>query len=55
MFKNIAKRFGRVAVSTLLAGAAQYASGSKYALILAPVLSAVGKWAREKGMSNVPV
>jgi len=52
---RIIKRFGRVALSVVIAGAVQYATNSPYALVLAPVLSALGKWARERDLPYVPI
>ncbi len=55
MWKSAAKRFGRVALSVCIAGVVQYASNSPYAMALAPVLSALGKWARDRGLQYVPI
>ena len=55
MWKRILKRTGRVALSVGLAGIVQYATNSPYALALAPVLSALGKWARDRGLNGVPL
>lgn len=54
MWKRVFNRAGRVTLSIVAAGVAQYVSGSPYALVLVPLLSAAGKWMRERGFQNVP-
>lgn len=55
MWSRVLGRAGRVLLSVAVAGAVQVVSGSPYALVLAPVLSAVGKWMRERGFNYIPV
>lgn len=54
MWQRLVNRAGRVLLSIIVAGVVQYVSNSKYALILAPVLSTIGKWLREKGFNYIP-
>ena len=50
------KRFGRAAVSIILAGIPAYFANEPLYLALAPVLQAIGKWLREKlGLNFVPI
>lgn len=55
MWVRLLSRVGRASLSIVVAGVAQYASGSPYALIIAPVVQVVGKWMRERGFQNVPI
>lgn len=55
MWRRILNRAGRAVISIGAAGVVQYATGSPYALLVAPLLSALGKWMRERGFNNVPV
>ena len=52
---SVLKRFGRVAVAVVLAGIPTYFANDPKYLILAPVISAVGKWLRAVlGLKYVP-
>lgn len=54
-FLSALKRFGRVAVSVILAGIPAYFGKNPMYLALAPLISAVGKWLRTQlGLKNVP-
>lgn len=55
MWSRVITRVGRATLSIVVAGVAQYVAGSPYALVVAPVLSAIGKWMRERGFQNVPI
>ena len=54
-FLSVLKRFGRIAVVAVIEEGVRYVTGSPYAIILIPTLSAIGKWLREaKGAENIP-
>lgn len=55
MWSRIINRAGRALLSIAAAGAAQYVTQSPYALLLAPLMQALGKWMRERGFQNVPL
>jgi len=53
--KSVLARFGRSAVSVVVAGAAATYGDSSYWLLLSPLLQAFGKFLREQwGVKNVP-
>jgi hypothetical protein len=54
MWRRILNRAGRAVISVVAGGVAVAVSGTPYALVLTPVLSALGKWMRERGFNNVP-
>lgn len=54
-FLSVLKRFGRIALVAVVEEVVRQATGSPYAIILIPTLSAIGKWLREaKGMNGIP-
>jgi hypothetical protein len=55
MLSPVLARIGRSALGLALGVAASYASGSQYALVLVPLVAALGKWARLHGVNYVPV
>lgn len=54
MWRRMLNRAGRAILSVGAAAAAQYVTQSPYALAVAPILSVVGKWMRERGFTYVP-
>lgn len=55
MWSSIFKRVGRVMLSLAVAGAVQYATNSRAAGLLVPVLQGLGKWLRMRGFQNIPI
>lgn len=54
-FWRSAKRFSRALVSILIAGTAVYFGKDEKYILLAPVVSGIGKYLRDKlGLKNVP-
>lgn len=54
MWKRILKRLGRSSIGVLVGGLTVIATQSPYAWAMVPIVAALGKWARERGIKEVP-
>lgn len=54
MWRQLFNRAGRASLSIVAAAVAQSVAGSPVALVVAPILSVLGKWMRQQGFQNVP-